>query len=409
MSTPTPTPTRDSNPIPGGLIPDPGASALQEGDFGLDGDLRATMLAALESRWNADNPGATTLPDDDASTQSAADQAAGANQPDPATPSTAVAPTPALEDGAGVGGDAGEGAAPVDPALLPPGTPPSTSAPTPASDFDLNAYARDYFGTNLTPDQARELFGVLGGLQALTPEQRYTLDQTLAGGAPNQYPATTGQPVQPITPGPAPSSSPPANPLGLPPRPDDEYEARIYDQYIAPLAAATQAQLSDVQANIARTTQAQLDRQRAEADAQIASSASAWRAQHPILTDGEYDALTDRIIRSGTFGPLVQAHGSVAAATSAALDQFFWADPTLRQKAIANIASGRQAGDPSTSDPTSPVAQQAASDAAQRQGRAASVAGGGGNSTPRGPAPAPTDAASRKQAMIQELAAQGDF
>ena len=407
------------NPVPGGQVDDPGASDLQSGDFGLDGDLRATMLAALESRWNADDPGATTLDDDDSSTQPAADSDATPG-PDPATTSPDAATPAAGEGGAGVGdAGGGEGAAPVDPSPpADPGTPSTDDA-----QFNLDAYAEQYFGTRLNPAQARELFAVLGGLQSLTPDQRAQVDQIVAGGAPNQYPVTTGQPVQqqtypvPVTqPGTSnpPATSPATPPVApnLPPRPpDDDYEAqRLYDQYIAPLAQSTQVQLAMIQENIAATTRAQQAAEQERVVAQIEASATSWRAQHPILSDGEYDALTDRITRSGTFPALINAHrGDVQAATAAALDQFFWADPNLRARAIANVASGRQAGDPSTPDPTSPVAQQAASADLQRQGRAASVAGGGGSTTSRGQTPAPKDSASRKAAMVQELAAQGDF
>lgn len=399
---PTQTPTQAPGLVPGGLVDDPGASALQEGDFGLDGDLRATMLAALESRWNTDDPGATTLDAD-------SDAKPG---PDPATPSPAAATPAAGEDGAGVGDDGvGEGAAPVDPALT---ADPGTAPPNTETDFDLDSYAEQYFGTRLNPTQARELFAVLGGLQSLSPDQRAQVDQIVAGGAPNQYPVTTGQPVPqqvPIT-SPATPSAAPLAPTGLPPRPpDDDYEAqRLYDTYIAPLAASTQAQLASINENIAATTRAQQAQDQERIVAQIETSATSWRAQHPILTSGEYDALTDRITRSGTFPALINAHrGDIAAATSAALDQFFWADPTLRARAIANVASGRQAGDPRSPDPTSPVAQQAASADTQRQARAASVAGGGGSTTSRGQTPTPKDSASRKQAMIQSLAAEGDF
>lgn len=395
------------NPVPGGLIDDPGASALQEDDFGLDGDLRATMLAALESRWNADDPGATELESD---TQTAADSDATSG-PDPATPST----TPVVEDGAGVGDvGVGEGAAPVDPTLTPdPGTPSPEDA-----QFSLDTYAEQYFGTRLNPAQARELFAVLGGLQNLTADQRAQVDQIVAGGAPNQYPVTTGQPVPqqvPVTsPAPPPATTPglPGPAAGLPPRPpDDDYEAqRMYDQYIAPLAASTQQQLADIQANIAHTTATQQAAEQDRVVAQIEAAATTWRDAHPVLTPGEYDALTDRITRSGTFPALINAHrGDIPAATAAALDQFFWADPTLRARAIANVASGRAAGDPTTLDPTSPVARDAASADIQRQARAASVAGGGGSTTSRGQAPTPKDSASRKQAMIQTLAAEGNF
>jgi hypothetical protein len=378
---------------------DPGASALQEGDFGLDGDLRATMLQALETHFQEND----------------ADEADGTDQP-PATPSPDAATPAPGEDGAGGGGDAGEGAAPDDLAPAAPGAAPTVpGTPEDAMQFSLDAYAQEYFGTKLTPAQARELFSVLGGLQSLTPAQREQVDRIVAGGAPDQYPVTQGQPVAPITQPPAtpPSATSPTSPLGqpfsLPPRPDDEYEAQLYDKYIAPLAAATTTQLSQIQAEIDRNTQAQLAREQQEIMAAVESSANAWRAEHPVLTQGEFDALTDKVARSQVFPAMVRTHGSPAEATRAVLDQFFWADPNLRSKALANVASGRAAGDPHTIDPDSPVAQQNAALEANRQARAASVAGGGGAATPRGAVPQPKDAAGRKQAMIQELAQQGDF
>ncbi len=399
-------------PVTHGHVDDPGD--LQLGDHGLNGDLRAAMLSALEKNWQPDGA-PDGLPDDnnDAAT------AAGSPQPDPAT-TTTQAPTPGVEDGAGAGGEApgaGDGAAP-DPALGAPAAP----APTPAPDdqFSLDAYARDYFGTSLTPDQARELFGIVGGLQSLTPEQRRILDQTLAGGQPGQYPATIGQPTQPqhqqqppLQPQPPyqdPAQSPPRAPAFLPPRPDDEYEANIYDRYLAPLATQTEARLAAIQADIERTTQAQLARENAEMISHITRASDEWRSAHQDLTDGEYDALVDRVTRSGVFAPLVQAHGSPYVATQAALDQFFWADPNLRARAIANTASGRAEGDATQQDAGSPVAQQQASTEATRQARAASVAGGGGRSTPRGDQqPTPTDTAGRKSAMVNELASNHEW
>ncbi len=385
--------------VPGGLQDDPGASALQEGDFGLDGDLRATMLAALEQKWNADDPGATTLDD--------ADPADGAGQPSPATPSTVGSP-PRVEDGDGGGGDAGEGAAPGDPTSTAPAPP---QAPATPDDFSLDDYARSYFGTNLTRDQAHNLFATLNGLQSLTPQQRAELDRVLAGGAPNQYPATTGEPVQPITPGqvtPTPPATSPQSPYTLPARPDDEYEASIYDKYIAPLASATNSQLATIQSQIAHTTAQQLAREQEARTREIEAAASEWRSSHPLLTDGEYDALADQIIRSEVFPALIRTHGSASAATNAALEQFFWANPQLRERAIANLASGRGAGD-GLPDPNSPAASQQANADAQRQGRAASVAGGGGSTSTRGATPTPTTPEARKQAMIQALAESGDF
>ena len=398
------TTTNSPNPIPGGLMDDPGASALQEGEFGLDGDLRSTMLQALETHFqNTDD----TTDTNDAAT------ADGIDQP-PATPSPDAAPPASGEDGAGGGGDAGEGAAPADPASSPPSTPPPGED---ATQFSLDQYAEQYFGTRLNPAQARELFSVLGGLQSLTPAQRAQVDRIVAGGAPDQYPVTQAQPVQqtqaPIT-QPGPPATPAqgigtAGPFALPPRPDDEYEAQIYDKYIAPLANATTSQLANIQAEIDRNTQAQLAREQQEIMSAVEQTANAWRADHPVLSDGEFDALTDKVARSQVFPAMIRTHGNPADATRAVLDQFFWADPALRSKALANVASGRVAGDPNAVDPNSPIAQQNADLEKNRQARAASVAGGGGSATPRGTVPQPKDSAGRKAAMIQELAAQGDF
>lgn len=388
MSDTTTPSTRPS--VTHGMVEDP--AELQTGDFGLDGDLRATMLDALEKNWNADDPGATDIPADT----------------DPAATPPTPAPTSPEGEGAGAGGDAaaGDGAAP-DPAAAPP-------APTPPADgqddFTLDAYAREYFGTQLTKEQARDLFGVLGGLQALTPEQRQQLDQVLAGGNPGQqYPVTTGTPVtQPTAPPSVPGSSPTSSPI-IPPRPDDEYEAQLYDRYIAPLAATIDGRVKSIEEQVALTTQQQLLQQQRANDSIIANASTSWRAQYPDLTDGEYDALTDRIIRSGVFPAVVNAHGGdFSAATQAVLEQHFWADPNLRSKAIANLASGRAPGDATTQTPE--AAASSASDAAHRQARAASVSGGGGAVTPRGDqASTPNTADGRKKAMISEIAAEGDF
>lgn len=403
-----------------GAVDDPGASALQEGDHGLNGDLRATMLAALQSSWtDPDNP-PEDIPDDAAA-------AAGGNQPDPAS-----SPDPASQPGdggqAGAGGEppAGTGAAPGQAGTGDPSAPPSTGGEEGDANrgaggeggdaFSLDRYAQEYFGTQLTRDQARDLFGVLGGLQQLTPEQRQMLDATLAGEQPGQYPATTGQPApplvqQPVQQVPGQQQLPPAQqplPQGLPPRPDDEYEAGIWDRYIAPLAQTFDSRLGTIQEQIAQTTQQQLARQQQEMDAQIAQAANDWRSSHPDITDGEYDALTNRIIQSGVFPPLVRAHGSPTAATQAALDQFFWADERLRSRAMANLASGRtQSGSP---DPDSPEAAQAAEAERQRQARASAVTGGGGSTTPRGDQQVvPKTRDERQRALVETIRAEGNF
>lgn len=367
----------DTRPV--AVTPGPDHSPdMQEGDFGLDGDIAATMASALEQVFKDD-----------------ADTADGDTQPAPASSPSSGEDTGVEGDGAGAGGEAvGEGAAP-DPVA------PAASAPT--DEFSLDRYTEEYFGTKLSREQAADLFGVLGSLQRLTPEQRAQLDATLAGGMQNQYPATTGQPI--ATP-PAAPGSPPVP--GLPPRPDDEYEAAIYDRMIAPLATSTAEQIEALRAEQARITQESLARQEREYTAEINAAATSWREAHPLLNDGEYDALIDTIQRSGTFPALVNAHGSPARATEAALEQFFWADPNLRNRAIANIASGRVEGDPTSPDPASPVAQQQAEIEKHRQARAASVAGGGGNTTSRTP-PTPKSKDERKAAMIAELGAQGEY
>lgn len=392
-------PSSPPNQIPGGHHPDPGG--LQTGEFGLEGDLRSAMTQALEQVWG----------------QGDGDEGEGNQTDDAATdaPAQDPAPPPPPGDGtggAGAGGEAAGEEAATDPAAAP--APAPTPSTDPASeDFSLDEYAAQYFGTRLTPQQARDLFGVLGGLQSLTPEKREYLDRVLSGQEQvPSYPATTGQPITP-QPSPTPTSTPPPSspsqlspsnlPPTLPPRPDDEYEAAIYDRYIAPLYNSFDQRLTTIQSQIEQTTQAQLIRQQQEASTRIESASTAWRADHPDLTDAEYDSLTDSIVRSGTFPALVQAHGSIEAATRAAFEQHFWATPHLRERAIANIASGRAPGDRSTPDPSSPTSQANLTADLERQARAASVAGGGGAATPRGATPPPTTPEGRKSAMIAEL------
>lgn len=396
--TSTTPPVNPPNQIPGGHHPDPGG--LQTDEFGLDGDLRSAMTQALEQVWSQGDEGEGNQNDD---------AATDAPSQDPAPPT----PPGDGTGGAGAGGEAAGEDAATDPAAAPAPapTPPTPSTDPSSEDFSLDEYASQYFGTRLNPQQARDLFGVLGGLQSLTPEKREYLDRVLSGQEQvPSYPATTGQPITPQAPSSAPqapSQSPisPANlPPTLPPRPEDEYEAAIYDRYIAPLYNTFDQRLSTIQQQMEQTTQAQLVRQQQEATQRIETASTAWRTDHPDLTDAEYDSLTDSIVRSGTFPALVQAHGSVEAATRAAFEQHFWATPHLRERAIANIASGRAPGDRATTDPSSPTSQANLTADAERQARAASVAGGGGAATPRGNTPPPTTPEGRKTAMIAEIA-----
>lgn len=347
-------------------------------DFGLDGDLRSTMDRALEQAF------AEQLKDD-----STADTAA---TPAPAQPSDASA---ASEDGAGGGGAAG--AASAEPPV--PGTPPV--APAADQPFDLNAYARDYFGTDLTRQQSAELFAVLGGMQSASPEQRQQIDAILSGRQVQYQPPQFQPTDQPTAPGAAEVAIP-----GLPPRPPDtDYEAQqLYDRYIAPLATAQASQVESLRADIARTTAQQQADQRAQSSARIDQAAASWRSAHPILSDGEFDALTQRIVASQTFPALVTAHhGDVNAATNAAYEQHFWSDPALRDRAMANAASGR---DPMTAlpDAANPTAADQAALEAGRRALAGSVAGGGGHAPVRTP-PAPRTKAERQSAMTEEIAA----
>lgn len=403
------TDTTRPSPLPT-HFPEPGASDLQTGDFGLNGDLKATMLAALEATWDKDDPGATQLPADDADTISPDTPATAA--PDP----TSAVPPQAAADGAAGAEAGGDGAAPDLPASPAAPNPDAAEAP-----FDLNTFARDYFGTDLNPAQARELFGLLNGLQNLSPAQQAQVDAVLAGGAQGQYPITAPQQEyapQPQIPGqlqipgqPAPQPAIGQPPLGLPPRPDDsDYEGQqVYDRYIAPMATMVDQRMATIEQQVAATTAAQQLREREGNAATITQASEVWRAEHPEITDGEWARLTDNVIRSGTLMPMVAAHGDFSKATRAVLEQHFWADDQLRAKAIANISSGR-AANTGLPDATSPIASDASEIERQRQARAASVAGGGGGQTPRGgDITTPTSTEGRKAAMVAALSAEGNF
>lgn len=359
-------------------VDEPGG--IRDDDFGLNGDMADVLAQSLEERF---------------AQQLNADTAT----PDPAQTSQAPA---AGEDGAGGGGTGAQDAAPAPEA-------PAAGTPNAADQFDLNAYARDYFGTDLSHDQAQQLFGVLGRLQTATPEERRYIDDVLSGRIQQQPPTPQPQPtVGNTTQAPSPYVTP-ADPatLALPPRPDDEYQAQIYDTLIAPLAASQQQLLASqqaIQAEIERNTAVQQAQQQEQMAARIDAASAQWRDSAAILTQGEFDALIDRTTRSGIFPGLMQMHhGDVEAATRAALDATFWSDPQLRSKALANTASGR---DPlaGTVDPTSPVAQSQQQLDAGRRALASSVAGGGGSTTSRDPSP-PSTPQGRKSAMVNEIAA----
>jgi hypothetical protein len=395
---------------------------VQDGEFGLGGNLRDQLLTALESRWNADDPGATTLEPTTDSPPSADTAATPAPAPQPST-DAGPPQDQSGEDGAGGGRaaeDDGQGAAASPPppdassAPAPSDTPP---APPAADDaFDLGSYFNDYFGTPLNREQAQHLAGMISGLQNLTPDQRAELDRVLAQGRLGQYPATMGVPAQPSM---HPQQQMPdqqqmqqqqgVDPAVaiLGPRPDDEYLAQQWD-ITARATRAQHEQMTALQADIARTTEMEMQRQQAQVAERTTRAQQAWRESHPILSDAEFDALTDSAVRSGTFPALVNKHhGDIDAATAALYDQHFWADPALREKAIANLASGRQAGN-GQPDPNSLVAQQQAQTDAGRQALASSVAGGGGSVTPQSTS-VPSDPDKRKAAMTAEIAAQHDF
>lgn len=367
---------------------------LQTDDFGLDGDLRSVMERSLEAAFADDL--AKDTPDSPADTA-----ATPAPAPDASSAPTQGQPT---EGGAGGGGAAAPGAAPGDAT-----SPPAPTDSSAAGDFSLDAYARDYFGTNLDRDTAAHLFSVLGNLQSASPEQRQQIDAILAGRGIPQLP----QHQQPALPDPAagvgpaqPAPAAPPVPAYLPPRPPDtDYEAqRVYDTVVLPAFQAQQQQLDAIRADIARTTTAQQQAQQAAAEQRINAASSAWRNDHPILSDGEFDALTNEVVRSGTFPALIAKHGGdIDAATRAIYEQHFWTNPALRDRAMANAASGR---DPMTSlpDAASAVAEQQRAVEEGRRALAASVAGGGGQPTQRAPS-APRNKDERKAAMVGEIAA----
>lgn len=398
---------------PGGQ-PSDHPEGIRTDDWGTSGDLREQITRALEQRWNADDPGATTLDDD--SPPSLPDDTGSADTaatPDPAPEPSPSGPSQRQPDEAGAGdgraADTTGGAATPD---VPAAPDPAPTTPPSADEFDAGKYLNDYFGTNLTREQAEHVAGVIGGLQALSPEQRRMLDEALSGGQPYQYPATTGTPAQPApqmqqAQGQPPADDPAVAVLG--PRPDnDEYAAQQWDT-TARAVRYNHEQTSALRADIDAQTRAELARTQAANQARIDNAANDWRSTYSDLSDGEFQALSDRAVRSGTFPALVAAHhGDVDAATRALYEQTFWSDPDLRARAIANISSGRAPGDSGTVDPSSPVAQSQAEVDAGRQALASSVSGGGG-SVPRASTGVPADPAQRKAAMVAEIQAQGDF
>lgn len=409
--TQTPAPTAPSAPpasVPGGpLQSDAELDGLRGDDFGLDGDMRKQLVDALTERWNPDaDPDDQPVPPADTA-------ATPVPAPDPST--TGPSQSQPDEDGAGDGG----AAEPQTPAAGDQGVAPPVPAPTP-EEVDLNALARDYFGTALTREQSQELFGILGGLQALSPQQRARLDQLIAqeqlGQAP-QYPVS-GQPDYAPQPQPAPQQQPtPPAPADDPavsilgPRPDDDYTAQVWDLN-ARAVRAQQQQIADIQANIAHQTQLDQQRQHEANVARVNSATETWRARHALLNDDEYRGLYQRVEQSGQFPAAVAAHhGDVAAAVESVFDQHFWSDPRFRERAMANAASGRDPMDPGQTDPTSPVAQQQRELEQGRQQLAGSVAAGGGSATPPpGTAtPVPSDPASKHAAMVAELQGTHDF
>lgn len=414
--------------VPGGppAAEEPG---VQDGDFGVGpdaGDLKTQLLTALESRWNADDPGATTLDDEPAPDGSQPDPASGPPASSPADTAATPAPAPQPDGeptptqgqpddqgGAGGGGAASDGTAAGPPDASAPSAPAPTT-PQDADQFDMGAYFNDYFGTPLTREQAANLAGMISGLQALSPQQRAELDRVLAGGQPGQYPATMGQAVQPQPPMhpqqqmPDAAQDPAVAILG--PRPDnDEYAAAQWDMS-ARLARASHEQTEAIRADIARTTEVQQAQERERLNTQVTAAQSAWREQYKgVLSDAEFDGLTQRAYQSGTFPALhAQYHGDVDAAVRALYEQQFWADESFRSRAIANLSSGRVAGDPTQVDPASPVAQQQAAVDQGRQALASSVSGGGGSITPQS-AGVPTDPDKRKAAMVAELQGAHDW
>lgn len=405
--------TTSNDLVPGGQHDDP--NDLRTDDFGLGGDLRKQLTDALTKVWDADDPGATPIPDDTAPPATPSPDDTGSADT-AATPAPAPETSPADaqgqqgEDGAGGGraaDDGGGAATQTSPATTPPA--PTNAGDATGDDFDLGEFLNGYFGTPLNKEQAQYLAGAFANLQSLSPQQRAELDRVLAGGQPNAYPATMGQAVSHQT---APESltTPPDDPalavLGN--RPDDDYLGAQWDMNAATIRANSQ-RLDQIQAEIERNTQAEMQRQAQAHAARIEEAKASWREQHKDLADAEFDGLLKRAELSQTFPGLVAAHhGDITAATNALLEQHYWSDPALRERAIANIASGRQAGDATQVDPANGVAQQQAAVDAGRQQLASSVAGGGGSVTPATATP-PTDPDKRKAAMAQEIAANHDF
>jgi hypothetical protein len=403
----TKTPPANAAQQPGGTHDDPGD--LQYGEFGLNGDMTDAIGKALtDAGWDPNftpqspDDGVVDIPSEH---NPPADTAPGASQPDPA-PAT----PPGDGQGAGAGGDApaGDGAA-----SAPDGAPPGagdTSTPTPTEPFDANSYFQEWLGQPLSREDAQQLAATITDLNRLTPEQRANLDRVLAGEQPNAYPATTGQPVQQPQPQPQPQPADDPALAVLGPRPDDEYLAQQWDLTARGVRAQAD-QLAAIQQDIARTTQAQQEIERAQAADRITTATNEWRDNYPMLTDAEFDRLIDSSTRAGTFDRLVAAHnGDFNAATKAILEQHLWTDAAIRDKVIANIASGRVAGDATVQDPASPVAQQQAQIEQARRQRASSVAGGGGQAPSRATNPGdggnvPATPEGRKAALQAEIAA----
>lgn len=348
---------------------------IRDDNFGLDPNIGDMLAEALDRKFNADTA-ATPAPAPD--------------------PGESAAPT--AGEGAG-GGGADEDAA-------------AASPPAPAPDtFVLDDYARDYFGTNLTREQAAHLFSILDNLNGASPEQRQQIDAILAGRAIPQI--TGGPPAPPEGTGQAPGQvSLTPQQVGLPARPGDHDPEgqHVYDTLIAPTYQAIIAQQEALRADIAATTATQQQQIQQQQAARIDTAVQSWRSGKVtedgkgILSDGEFDALQAKVVRSQIFPSLLNSmHGNVEQAVNAAFDQMFWADPTFRDRAMANAASGR---DPLTGspDPANPQAQAAASTAEGRKALAASVAGGGGSTVSRTP-PAPRTKSERHAAMVGELAA----
>lgn len=222
--------------------------------------------------------------------------------------------------------------------------------------LDFAALFTQRYGRAPLPSEYEGLLSLADWANSLTPEQQEAINRALSPSLAGDAAGGQGQ-----------GSSPPSDPDPL----LDDVIAQYGDD--DPLVQAFRKQQEQVAELRQSYQQRYAQEQQTQAINEINTTTADFRSSIPDLTDDDIDRLQGAVARAGVFPSLVQHHGSVGLAMKEALNWAYWNDEVCREREISRRAAEH---------PTVQGAHQ------QRQAKAASVTGTGGNGASRTEAPA---------------------